>query len=70
MLESPMCSNCLELPSKGQSISKETFGVFNSSKKTNLKILIFVLGYWGKKFSFFFWKNWKNQKVLSKLIDL
>ena len=32
-----MCSNCLELPSKGQSISKGIFGVFNSSKKKEPK---------------------------------
>ena len=38
-------------------------------QKTNLKIQIFALAYWGRNFSFGFWKNWKKQNVLSKLID-
>ena len=42
---------------KGQSISKGNFGVFNSSKKTNLKIQIFALAYKGRNVSFVFWKN-------------
>ena len=39
-------------------------------QKTNLKIQLFALVYWGRNFSFNFWKNWKNQNVLSKLSDL
>ena len=38
-------------------------------RKTNLKMLIFVLAYWGRAFPFIFWENWK-QKALSKLTDL
>ena len=55
---------------KGQFISKYPFGVFNSSKKTNLKFLISALAYWGRNLSFVFWKNWKKQKDISKLTDL
>ena len=47
---------------KGHLISKCHFGVFNSSKKTNLKTLIFALAYWGRNFLFVFWKNLKHQK--------
>ena len=39
-------------------------------QKTNLKILIFALAYLGRNFSFVFWKNWRNKKVLLKLSDL
>ena len=51
---------------KGQLISKGKFSVFNSLKKTNLKILIFALAYWGS----FFGRIEKNQKARSKLTDL
>ena len=54
---------------KGQLISKGKFSVFNSTKQTNLKMLIFALVYWGKKISFVFWDNWKK-KVLSKSTNL
>ena len=39
-------------------------------QKTNLKTLIFALAYWGRNFSFIFWKYWKHKKLLSKLTDL
>jgi hypothetical protein len=39
-------------------------------QKINLKILIFALAYWDRNFLFFFWKNLKTRKVLSKLTDL
>ena len=50
---------------KVQLISKCLFAVFNSSKKRT-----FALAYWGRNFSFGFWKNLKNQNVLSKLTGL
>ena len=46
------------------------FVCFQFFQKSNLKIQIFALAYWGRNFSFVFWKNWKNQNVLSKLTDL
>ena len=33
-----------------------------SSQKTNLKMLIFALAYYGRNFSFVFWENWKQTK--------
>ena len=46
------------------------FWCLQFSQKTNLKTQIFVLAYCGRNFSFVFWENWKNQKVLPKITDL
>ena len=46
------------------------FWCLQFSPKTNLKMLIFALVYWGRNFSFVFWENWINKKALSKLTDL
>ena len=51
---------------KGQLISKCLFGVSNSSKK-RLENSNFCHSQLGQNF---FWKNWRNQNVLSKLSDL
>ena len=76
------CFHCIIINylSKGQLISKSLFGVFNSSKKRTwkshpLNTWIFALPYWGRNFSFIFWKtqykslrNWltfKNQYLIS-----
>ena len=42
---------------KGQLISESPFGVFNSSKKANLKILISAQAYWGSNLLFVVLKN-------------
>ena len=51
---------------KGRLISK---GNFLPKNKLDF-FLIFALAYWGRDFSFIFWKNWINQRVVSKLTDL
>ena len=49
--------------SKGQLISKGNFSVFNSPpNKRNLKMLIFALDYWGRKFLFVLGGELKKQK--------
>ena len=49
-------------PAERGLISKGNFGVFNSSKKTNLKILILALAYWGRNFLFVFGRIDKTKK--------
>ena len=53
----------------GQLISKGDFRIFipPKNKLENVKL---ALAYWGRNFSFVFWKNWNSQKTLSKLTDL
>ena len=48
------------MASKGQLISKGNW-YLQFFHKINLKILIFAPAYWGRNFSFVFWKNWKSQ---------
>ena len=47
---------------KGQLISKEIFGGFNSSKKTNFIFLIFALAYCSRNFLLVFLEELKNLK--------
>ena len=48
---------------KGQLISKCLFCVFNSSKKTNLKIQIFALASWGRNSPFIFLEELNKPKM-------
>ena len=55
---------------KGQLISKCSFGIFKSPKKGTKKIDFTTMVPQVKLFSFFFWENWRHQKDILKLTDL
>ena len=61
---------CYRWIPKGQLISKCLFGILNSPKKRTKKFKITTVVPQVELFPFVFWKNWRDQKYISKLTDL